>query len=552
MKHAIVAHFDRNDRWQENFLQTLSIINKVVDKTILVTTSQNIENLPLEFSNVRLIKRPNIGYDFYSYKVGYDLVLNEKDCDGILLVNSSFYLINKEKFKNTLNLIISNRNKNKVIGLTASRQYYKHLQSYLIYIQLDKRTKNILEKTILKVEPQNSKHEVIMRYEIGLSQYFINSKFKIFPLLSRSNIINISQIYLMFFRVKLKNNGFSFFTLKEFFLNLKNINWSLIGSPLIAKRFGIVKAEIIKNNIYNINLEKHIWRYCESKLKVNILKEIKELSIPKEKVKNQFLLKISGTIPFYEEAKTAVVMHLYYIELLEELFENIKNIVVPFNLFVTTPFESFIPKILDLSKEFNIPVNIYICTNMGRDIYPFLKLYRAGLLDNYKSVLKIHSKKSTYSINGDFWRRSILNSLCGTSLVALKSIKMIEKNNIGIVGPYKYFIGNPIHNGGNISSVNKIYKILSIDTITNNSRTSFFAGSMFWFTPKAFESLKLPEIISLDFEKEEGQQDGTLAHAYERVFISICEKNGFSYADVKRGVFFKDEEEILLNTVPVL
>ena len=75
---------------------------------------------------------------------------------------------------------------------------------------------------------------------------------------------------------------------------------------------------------------------------------------------------------------------------------------------------------------------------------------------------------------------------------------------------------------------------------------------MFWFTPKAFESLKLPEIISLDFEKEAGQQDGTLAHAYERVFVSICEKNGFSYADVKRGVFFKDEEEILLNNVPVL
>ena len=75
-------------------------------------------------------------------------------------------------------------------------------------------------------------------------------------------------------------------------------------------------------------------------------------------------------------------MHLYYIEIIQELYENIKNIVVPFNLFITTPFESFVPKILDLSKEFDIPVNIYICTNMGRDIYPFLKLYRSGLLDN--------------------------------------------------------------------------------------------------------------------------------------------------------------------------
>ena len=158
----------------------------------------------------------------------------------------------------------------------------------------------ILEKTILKVEPQNTKHEVIMKYEIGLSQYFINSKFVIYPLLARSNFINLFQIYFIFFRIKLNNNGFSFNTLKEVFLNLKNINWSLIGSPIIAKRFGIVKAEIIKKNIYNINLEKYIWRYCESNLKINILKEIKESSPINETNKNKFLFRISGTIPFYK------------------------------------------------------------------------------------------------------------------------------------------------------------------------------------------------------------------------------------------------------------
>ena len=59
-------------------------------------------------------------------------------------------------------------------------------------------------------------------------------------------------------------------------------------------------------------------------------------------------------------------------------------------------------------------------------------------------------------------------------------------------------------------------------------------------------------MISLEFEKEEGQQDGTLAHAYERVFVSICEKNNFKYADIKKGIFSKDEKEILSNTVPVL
>ena len=127
MKYAIVAHFDSNNKWHSNFLQTLSIINNALDKTIVVTTSEKIRNLPIEFSKVKLIKRPNIGYDFYSYRVGYDFALNEKNCEGILLINSSFYLIDKEKFRNTLNLVMRKSSKEKVIGLTASRQYFYHL-----------------------------------------------------------------------------------------------------------------------------------------------------------------------------------------------------------------------------------------------------------------------------------------------------------------------------------------------------------------------------------------------------------------------------------------
>ena len=553
MKLAVIAHFDSSDKWHNNFLDTLSVINNLLDKTIVVTTSQKIDNLPKEFLNVKLIKRPNIGYDFYSYKVGYSFALEEKDVKSIFFINSSFFLLDKTKFRNTLKKIIRKGSKEKVIGISSSNQYFYHLQSYLFYIQLNKKTKSILEETILSVEPENTKHEVIMNYEIGFSKILIKSKLKILPMLSRNNILNIYQIYLVFIKTKLINSGFTYKNLKEIFFNLKNINWSLIGSKIIAKEFGIVKAEIIKNNIYKIDLEKNIWKYCKPINKKNILKEINESKIPKKENKKQdFLVKISGTIPINEKAKTAIALHLFYIELLEELLESINNIIVPFNLFVTTPFESFVPKILDLSKKFNIPVTIFICTNVGRDIYPFLKLYRSGLLDNYNSVLKIHSKKSAYSKRGDFWRRSLIYSLCGTSLIALKSIKMFEKNCIGIVGPYKYFIANPLHNGGNIDSVNRIYKLLNIGSINKQSKTSFFAGSMFWFNPKALELLKLAEISNLEFEEEKGQQDGTLAHAYERIFVSICEKNKFKYADINKGIFSKDEEEILSNTVPVL
>ena len=124
MKQAIFAHFDPDDIWQENFLEILSIINNFFEKTIVVTTSQKISSLPPEFADVKLIKRPNIGYDFYSYRVGYSICLEEKNCEGILFINSSFFLLNKEKFRNTLNLMIKRSSRNKVIGLTASKQFF--------------------------------------------------------------------------------------------------------------------------------------------------------------------------------------------------------------------------------------------------------------------------------------------------------------------------------------------------------------------------------------------------------------------------------------------
>ena len=132
-----------------NFLDILSVINNLLDKTIVVTTSQKISNLPREFINVKLIKRPNIGYDFYSYKVGYSNVLEEKNVESILFINSSFFLLDRIKFRNTLKKIIRKGSAEKVIGITSSKQYFHHLQSYLLYIQLNKKTKSILKKQYL-------------------------------------------------------------------------------------------------------------------------------------------------------------------------------------------------------------------------------------------------------------------------------------------------------------------------------------------------------------------------------------------------------------------
>jgi lipopolysaccharide biosynthesis protein len=54
------------------------------------------------------------------------------------------------------------------------------------------------------------------------------------------------------------------------------------------------------------------------------------------------------------------------------------------------------------------------------------------------------------------------------------------------------------------------------------------AGSMFWAKTKALCNLSDVELSYSEFDNEAGQLDGTLAHAFERLFVYIAKDNGFS------------------------
>lgn len=213
-----------------------------------------------------------------------------------------------------------------------------------------------------------------------------------------------------------------------------------------------------------------------------------------------------------KQAKIAVIIHLYYKSCWNEICFYLSNIKEPVDLFVSLSAD--VDKDLENSIVESFNATVYRLPNVGRDIAPFVHIYNQIDKNQYKAICKVHSKKSKHRIDGTLWRHYLFGRLLGSSQRIETSIKLLNNNLIGIVSPlfHKLCLKKNINNNKVLLS----RLISSHGDSFENSSFSYVGGSMFWFYPPIFTSLQSIDITS--FEQENGQLDGTLAHAIERYF----------------------------------
>ena len=230
----------------------------------------------------------------------------------------------------------------------------------------------------------------------------------------------------------------------------------------------------------------------------------------------------------------AVHLHLFYIEMLDEFVATLGNFYFPFDLFVSIAHEEdadIISQRLRSGAPFIRKLVVKAVDNRGRDLKPFLCDF-GPMLVAYDLVCHIHSKKSPHNRRKSDWRRQLLHNILGSPKTIAEIIGLFEKQEtLGLVFPdYHPELATQIGWGGNRNLALQLARRMSLAELPAQV-TLFPAGSMFWARSRAIS--RLVEVLTADdFPDEDGQIDGTLAHAIERMLGEVVIQSGCSVLQV--------------------
>ncbi|OXC77914.1 rhamnan synthesis F family protein [Caballeronia sordidicola] len=235
--------------------------------------------------------------------------------------------------------------------------------------------------------------------------------------------------------------------------------------------------------------------------------------------------------------RIAVISHLYYPELLDELLEHVVNIPRQFDLFITTSSVEKRAKIdaqLRLAKpDFKWELRV-TKENRGRDMSSLFITCRDVVLEGgYDYICRLHSKKSPQnSVNmGRLFKQHLLENLLYNKPYVENLLRIFDENpRVGMLMPPIVHIAYPTLGHAwfaNRPGLQHWAKELEIKTPLDEHTPLAPYGTMFWFRPIALEKLFKHEWKWTDFNPEPNHTDGGLAHVLERLIGYAVQDAGY-------------------------
>lgn len=231
------------------------------------------------------------------------------------------------------------------------------------------------------------------------------------------------------------------------------------------------------------------------------------------------------------DLRIGVMAHVFYPDLIDEFVQSLQHVPLPFTLLVSVMDAGSAEQVR--TRMARLPMvqtlSVKIVENRGRDIAPLLVAFHDEILA-LDVIGHIHTKKSLYtgSEQGP-WRRYLLDSLYGSPQRVAWILGMFQAlPQLGLVYPESHasvplWAHTWLSNG---PACDALAARLGI-ALEHNRYIDFPAGSMFWARVDALRSLLDLRLRLQDFPVEQGQVDGTLQHAIERMFGQVTRHQGY-------------------------
>ena len=216
--------------------------------------------------------------------------------------------------------------------------------------------------------------------------------------------------------------------------------------------------------------------------------------------------------------KVAVLVHLFYPDLWDEIAGWLKNIPIDFDLIVSVPRENA-ERLRAIVLRTHPQAQVIDVPNVGRDVGAFFAVLPKVLAGNYTVLCKLHSKKS--SRHPEAWRDLLLRGLLANKMLVSKILHAFARESeLALVGPREAYLFGPEQITKSRQKVEELARFLYPGR-SIPAQWGFFAGTMFWARPRFFRFFldrQDRQDQAYSFESDNTASDGQLAHAWERVF----------------------------------
>ena len=262
--------------------------------------------------------------------------------------------------------------------------------------------------------------------------------------------------------------------------------------------------------------------------------------------------------------QTVVVIHLYYMDLLDELFSYIAQIPEDIQLVITSEQKNHTQLYEYLHRIGRENVLVLAAGPNGRDVAALLVTAKPYLL-RYKYLCFLHDKKTTGKSGtvmvGNSFRYMMWENMLKSSHYIDCVLDTFEQHpRLGLLAPPEplqgeYFFLQGSRWGGAKKNVEDVLQKLHIDITLEDTNDPFTVSTSFWCRTEALKKLFLFPFRYEDFPQEPVPLDGSLSHGIEKCLLYVAQDAGFFSGIVENtsyaGLHLADYQRMLSRILAI-